>query len=434
MAARAEDGGTLRGPWSAAREAPAPSTLATEFAGGRRAILRLAFGTALLTLLTLGAYRFWARTRLRRWYWSAIRPGGHPLEYTGDPWEKLLGFLLAVVVLAFYLGIVNLGLMFASLAILEDYVLPTIVTSLGLVPMIFYARYRARRYLLARTRWRGVRFGMEPGALGYAGRALMHWAITILTLGVLWPRMTFWLEKYRTDRTTFGDVRLEQGGRWRMLIPGAFPVWIGVILAGLGTLAAVASETGEPVRLPDALASEAWIAAWIALVPLGLLVAGVGAVHYSVRSFRLLAGAKRARVGGERLGLRAAPRTGRVLGIVVLGNLLSLLAVLAALALLGGAVAALAMAAGGGEIAEEPFAAVLASPAVALVPLAFYVLAFLLWGALRHALVTMPLLRHYAVTLAVTGAEALPKVRQSERDEAREAGGLAEALDVGGAI
>ena len=209
------------------RAASEPGVLATEFAGGRWAILRLALVTAALTLVTLGVYRFWTRTRLRRWYWSAVRPGGHPVEYTGDPWEKLLGFLAAVVVLAFYLGVVNLGLMFASLAILEDYALPTIVTSLGLVPMIFYARYRARRYVLARTRWRGIRFGQEPGAFGYAWRAMLHWAITIATLGVLWPRMTFMLEKYRTDRTTFGDARLEQGGRWRMLLPGAIPVWVG---------------------------------------------------------------------------------------------------------------------------------------------------------------------------------------------------------------
>jgi hypothetical protein len=33
------------------------------------------------------------KTRLRRWYWSSIRPDGLPLEYFGDPLEKLLGIL-----------------------------------------------------------------------------------------------------------------------------------------------------------------------------------------------------------------------------------------------------------------------------------------------------------------------------------------------------
>ena len=69
--------------------------------GARRRLLWLALKMDFLTILTLGIYRFWMKTRLRRWYWSAIRPGGHPLEYLGDPFEKLLGFLIAVVILAF---------------------------------------------------------------------------------------------------------------------------------------------------------------------------------------------------------------------------------------------------------------------------------------------------------------------------------------------
>ncbi|MEM8592624.1 MAG: DUF898 family protein, partial [Pseudomonadota bacterium] len=46
--------------------------------GRRRRLFGLALWTGFLTVLTLGLYRFWARTRLRRWYWSAIRPGGFP--------------------------------------------------------------------------------------------------------------------------------------------------------------------------------------------------------------------------------------------------------------------------------------------------------------------------------------------------------------------
>ena len=421
------DGAGAGGPWSPARRAPAaeaaPDALPTAFEGSRWQLLWLALRTSALTVLTLGLYRFWMRTRLRRWYWSAVRPGGHPLEYAGDPVEKLLGFLIAVVVLAFYLGIVNLGLMFASLAILEDYVLPTVVTSAGLVPMIFYARYRARRYLLARTRWRGIRFGLEPGAVGYAGRAMMHWAITILTLGILWPRMTFALEKYRTDRTTFGDRRLRQGGRWQMLLPGAIPVWIGVILTGLGVIAVLASEGGAPWA-PAFLAAEGWIAA----LPVGVAVAALGAVHYSVRSFRLLAAHKSA--GG--IGLVARPRLRRVVGILVLGNLLTVLAAGAALGLIGAALAGV-IAARGIDLAGGPLP-VLGSPlALGLGALGYFAL-FLLWGALRHAFVRMPLLRHYASTLAVTGAGALPSVRQAARDEALEAGGFAEALDLGAAV
>ena len=408
--------------------------LATGFAGSRWRLLWLALRTSALTVLTLGVYRFWMKTRVRRWYWSAVRPGGHPIEYTGDPVEKLLGFLIAVVVLAFYLGLVNLGLMFASLAVLSDPGLPTVLTTLGLVPMIFYARYRARRYLLARTRWRGIRFGLEPGAVGYAGRAMMHWAITVLTLGILWPRMTFALEKYRTDRTTFGDHRLHQGGCWQMLLPGAIPVWVGVILTGLGLMSQaslIAFSVGMTPSdaLWDLLFWEGWDwEGWLAVLFVGIAAIVLGAVHYSVRSFRLMADRKTA---GD-VGLRAAPRLRRVIGIHLLGNAISVLIAGVMLIALGAAVEGIA-AGRGVELLDDPFAA-LSAPAVVAASAVAYYLVFLAWGALRHAFVTMPLLRHYATTLAVTGAGALAAVRQAERDEATEAGGFAEALDVGAAI
>ncbi|MFV2003147.1 MAG: DUF898 family protein, partial [Paracoccaceae bacterium] len=134
--------------------------LETEYVGTRARLFRLALWTSVLTVLTLGIYRFWMKTRLRRYYWSAIRPGGHPLEYVGLPMEKLLGFLIAVVFLAFYLGIVNLVLIFVSFSLLNTSFWAYGVSFVGVIPILFYARFRARRYILARTRWRGVRFGM----------------------------------------------------------------------------------------------------------------------------------------------------------------------------------------------------------------------------------------------------------------------------------
>jgi hypothetical protein len=48
--------------------------------------------------------------------------------------------------------------------------------------------------------------------------------------------------------------------------------------------------------------------------------------------------------------------------------------------------------------------------------------------------VTLPLWRHYAETLTVTGTENLAALRQRPRDEFTEAEGFAEALDLGAAI
>ena len=375
----------------------------------------MAFVTGLLTVLTLGLYRFWMKTRLRRWYWSAIRVGGQPLEYVGDPFEKLLGFLFAVVILAFYIGVVNLLLMFASFAILQGNVAAYALSFVGVIPLWFYAQYRARRYVLARTRWRGLRFGLEPGAWGYAFRALWHWFLTLLTAGLLWPRMTYHLEKYRTDRTFFGDARMEQGGGWTML----FPALKGLFMALLTGLAAI----GTAFAGSDAAA--------IGLFFLSGALTLYGLAYYRVETLRRLTAEKR--LAGARLTLDASPR--RVLFIHVFGYLLAGIAIAVPGSVLGLLILAFqsaetlsGMGMDMGTLSALPRWVLIAASA------ALYFTIFLLWSALTHAFVTMPLTRHYAQGLTVTGADSLAAIRQRPRDEHAEAEGFAEALDVGASI
>ena len=146
--------------------------MAIDYRGQQGPLFWLGLKTSLLTLVTLGIYRFWAKTRLRKYFWSATAPGGDPLEYTGNGLEKLLGFLIAVAFLAVYLGLFQLLLSFAGMSFFdmgegtsaEDVIVQlvaTYATLLAVLPFIYYAQYRARRYILSRTRWRGIRFGVD---------------------------------------------------------------------------------------------------------------------------------------------------------------------------------------------------------------------------------------------------------------------------------
>ncbi len=395
---------------------PIPTGLETEFAGKRGPLLKLAALTGLWTVLTLGFYRFWMKTRLRRWYWSSIRPGGTPLEYVGDPLEKLLGFLIAVVIMAFYIGVVNLILMFASLSLLASNFTAYAASFIGVIPIWFFATYRARRYVLARTRWRGVRFGLLPGAWGYAARALWHWLLTILTLGVLWPRKTFYLEKYRTDRTVYGSATLHQGGRWSMLMPSFLPVLVG---AGLAAIATAGVYSGQ--------ADLAWL--YLLAIPATL----GGAIHYQVTAKRLLANHKSA--GG--IAFQARPRTGTIARIYVFGYLASLLVSLLPLVpivtILGLVQAELMRGQWDPEFRSGPVFGLPIWAWTALGVLTYFAV-FLGWSVLRHCFVTMPIWRHYAETLEIRNARALEAISQRERDAFREAEGFAEALDLGAAI
>ncbi|WP_257884251.1 YjgN family protein [Sulfitobacter sp. CW3] len=425
-----------------------PVGLPVYFVGTRGALFWLALKTGFLTVITLGFYRFWMKTRMRRWFWSATRPGGHPMEYVGDPWEKLLGFFIAVVILTFYIGIINLVVMFVSFSVFSSASVGYLASVVGVIPLWFYAQYRARRYVLARTRWRGVRFGLEKGAWGYAWRALVHWAITLLTLGLLWPRMTFSLEKYMTDRTYFGSARLHQGGHWTMLYRAAIPFILSVLIMVAGAIwvfwldpIVVSADvtTDDIIRsfeeMMDGGAAAAFPVAGaerLAVFLFAIIGLIYGAIHYRFVSKRQMANYKTT----EGVTLHSRLSGPRVASIYVLGSIIAyLVLVLGIIGLVVFAILTLGPSAMlGGAMGD--FGAAVDLPKSIAVPLiaAFYLSIFLMWNVLYSTFVTFPLMRHMAKTLSLPRRHGLQVVSQRDRDEFTEAEGFAEALDLGAAI
>ena len=134
------------------------------YQGQRGPLFGLAFVTALLTMLTLGIYRFWGKTRIRRYIWSSVSGDGDSFEYTGTGLEKFLGFLVAIVLLAVYLGAVQMILFFFGLTLFAEPTSPEMalaqmggfyLTFLAVVPLIF-SRNTAR----GATSWRGAAGGV----------------------------------------------------------------------------------------------------------------------------------------------------------------------------------------------------------------------------------------------------------------------------------
>ncbi len=427
-------------------EVPTDGTMHVDFVGRRGALFWLALKTGFFTILTLGFYRFWMKTRLRRWYWSAIRPGGHPLEYLGDPIEKLLGFFIAVVILTFYIGIVNLLLMFVSFSVFNSSWVGYLASFAGVIPIWFYARYRARRYVLARTRWRGVRFGLEKGAWGYAGRALLYWTLTIVSLGILWPRMTFLLEKYRTDRTYFGSAKLVQGGRWQMLYRAAVPFLAFLVLLLVTIIWVVFTEPiveNLPSSLDEFMQTDLIFdgkegpfgienPARLLLIPICLFGLLFGAIHYRWVAKRIMANYKSA----EGVTFASALNGPRITMIYVLGNFIAYIVLVIGMLLL----LLLSAVFFGFEtlFSEHSGDMNLLSDWprwAALVLLgAVYLGVFLMWGVLHNTFVTFPIMRHMALTTTLPNTIGISSISQRARDEFAEAEGFAEALDLGAAI
>lgn len=385
------------------------------YKGDGPSLFRLTFVTGILTILTLGIYRFWAKTRIRKFIWAGASADGDSFEYTGTGLEKLLGFLVAVVFLAVYLGIIQMILLFFGLSVMMDpddlspqaifgQVAAIYISFLAVLPFLFYAMYRSRRYMMARTRWRGLRFGMDKGAWGYAFRTIGHGLLTIVTLGALLPRQTFFLEKYMTDRSYFGTARFTQNGKWTGLYKGMKHVGIGLALILVGAALGYAVTPGLSF-----------------LSFIGYIWLLIGFVHYSVFSFGYLNSHKSLEGGAT---LVSAPRTGSVLKIYVVGTLV--LAVL-------GIVIAIAT-----TVLSASFFNVrgLVEPGLGTVILGavIYIVVLVLMQALAMVLITQPILKHYIETMRIDNAPALMAIQQREAATGLDAGGFADALDVGGAI
>jgi uncharacterized membrane protein YjgN (DUF898 family) len=69
-----------------------------------------------------------------------------------------------------------------------------------------FAVYRARRYRLTRTLWRGVRFWMNGSGLAYASRAFGWALLVVATLGIAYPWREAALERYKMGHTIYGDL------------------------------------------------------------------------------------------------------------------------------------------------------------------------------------------------------------------------------------
>ena len=206
-----------------------------------------------LSIVTLGIYRFWGKTRIRRYVWSQTSLLGEPLEYTGRGIELFLGFLFAIaliygpIISLFFLLDVELpdpGEEFGGAKLNRLIIFIAILLLATPVLMLFYyvALFAAYRYRISRTSWLGIRGGMEGSAWRYGFLGLGLGFLNVLTLGWTKPWADSVVFKYRLGRTWFGNGKFESGldaeglhGRYALAWIGT-AVAIGAMVAGLAAV------------------------------------------------------------------------------------------------------------------------------------------------------------------------------------------------------
>jgi uncharacterized membrane protein YjgN (DUF898 family) len=231
----------------------APS--AFRFHGRWQDFAKIALPNLLLTIVTLGFYRFWGTTRERRYLWGQTQFIDERLEWTGTGKELFVGFIMV-----FFL----IGIPFIILQLLSQRLIfqgsPGLAAAISFLMalLIFYlggvARFRALRYRLSRSYWRGIRGGShDPGYL-YGASYMWKSIVGMIPLFLLvpWSMISLWNERW--NDMSFGPYRFESTARWThlmkrymlfYLIP--FVLVIGGIILGITALASGAAG-GNPAE------------------------------------------------------------------------------------------------------------------------------------------------------------------------------------------
>jgi uncharacterized membrane protein YjgN (DUF898 family) len=219
---------------------------AFEFRGDWKAFFPIAASNLLLTLVTLGVYRFWATTRERRYFWSQTRFIDDTLEWTGTGKELFLGFLMAIV--ALIVPVIGLQFLIQAL-ILQGQTALAGALGVGfyfiILFLVGFATFRALRYRLSRTHWHGIRGGSEDPGFRYGLSYIWKTLVGALVLGLLipWSMTSLWADRW--NQMSFGPHRFESAPEWGGLMKRFLLLYLVPVAAViLGIVTAVSSGGG----------------------------------------------------------------------------------------------------------------------------------------------------------------------------------------------
>ncbi|WP_298195786.1 YjgN family protein [Novosphingobium sp.] len=225
---------------------------AFEFEGRWQDYAPIAFTNLLLTIVTLGIYRFWGKARTRRYLWSRTRFIDDRLEWMGTGLELFKGAIMALLLVV--LPLLLLNTLAQSLILRQQFLLGGLVAFIQITVVLLLvgvAMFRSLRYRLSRTYWRGIRGGSDDPGLRYGWSYLWKNTVGYLALGLLlpWAMVSLWNERW--NGMSFGQYRFSAGGRvdglmkrYLLCYLAPFIGFIGIVIA-IAVMAATQAMSGN---------------------------------------------------------------------------------------------------------------------------------------------------------------------------------------------
>ena len=205
---------------------PAETAHHLAYSGRTRTLFGIFFKNLLLTLITAGVYRFWAKTRTRRFLWSGTAIDGEPFEYTGTGKELFIGFLKALAILGPLFAILQIGQLWLGKGHTWLMLALSYGQTLLIIVLIYAGSYAARRYRMSRTLWSGIRFRQAGSPWRYVGHAMLGLFYCVITLGFYFPYFQTRLLRYEVDNLRFGTAQFRFTGRGREMLGRFALCWI----------------------------------------------------------------------------------------------------------------------------------------------------------------------------------------------------------------
>ncbi len=390
-----------------------------------RGLLGLSLSNLVLRILTLGIYHFWAKTEVRKRIWSAVRINGEPLTYTGRGYELFLGFMIvfgALLLPVLLLAVATALLRPPTSMFYNATNLLSLILSVGFTFLVGIAIYRAQRYRLARTRWRGVRGSLEGSPMQYAWTYSWTLLLVPLTLGWILPWRRTKLQSLISNNLHFGDRPFRFDADFRPLL-GPFAVtWFSAVAIYLaivgGPLAYVMLKAGgslEPGAMQRITAEDLSVIA-VAVVAATFLY-GLASSWYRARAINHFANHTHyecARFSGELTAWK-----------LIWLTVTNWLILLSGVALLAVVCVAVALPFANFDNPRAPENAVIISTLPGLIPLVVIV-GITMFSPIVQARSAGLIVRH----LALTGSAPIAEIAQSAGADQRYGEGLAEAFDV----
>jgi len=156
-----------------------------------------------LTIFTLGIYYPWAKARNLQFMYGSSTLNNENFGFHGTGKEMFKGFVIGLMVLL-ALGAIASIFMFIRLAVVG--VIFIYVALLLLAPIAIHGSYR---YKMAKTSWRGIRFGYVGVRNEFIKEFFIGLFFTIITIGLYGPWFIIRMRNYLLSHIRFGNVKFE---------------------------------------------------------------------------------------------------------------------------------------------------------------------------------------------------------------------------------